>query len=63
MTTQVLTPITQALDDGALSRQELKELMQRSDKPALVHFVIWYLVLLFTGSVIYLTYTRTPELT
>ena len=35
MTTEVRTPITQALKDGALNRRELKALMQRSDAPAL----------------------------
>lgn len=55
MSTKVLTPITQALNDGALTRKELKALMARSDAPALMHFILWYIVLLFTGFLIFLT--------
>ncbi|MEM9248696.1 MAG: fatty acid desaturase family protein [Pseudomonadota bacterium] len=35
MAAEVRTPITQALNDGALTRRELKQLMRRSDAPAL----------------------------
>ncbi|MEM1431964.1 MAG: fatty acid desaturase family protein [Pseudomonadota bacterium] len=35
MSTDVRTPITQAMRDGALTRRELKALMQRSNGPAL----------------------------
>ncbi len=55
MSTKVLTPITQALNDGALTRKELKSLMARSDAPALLHFMLWYIVLLSTGFLIFLT--------
>ena len=34
MAERVLTPITQAMEHGALSRRELKALMQRSDGSA-----------------------------
>ena len=40
MSTEVLTPVTQALRDGALTRRELKQFMKRSDKPALLRLLI-----------------------
>ncbi|MDC0434426.1 fatty acid desaturase [bacterium] len=40
MSTVVLTPVTQALRDGALTRRELKQFMKRSDKPALLRLLI-----------------------
>lgn len=52
----VLTPITQALEDGAISRRELKALMRRSDRPAAIRLVFWVLLLIATGSLIYLAY-------
>ncbi|MCY3878300.1 MAG: fatty acid desaturase [Rhodobacteraceae bacterium] len=54
MAQEVLTPITQAMREGALSRRELKELMQRSDVPGLVHFAGFAGILLCTGSLIWL---------
>ncbi|MHC0052182.1 fatty acid desaturase family protein [Actibacterium sp. D379-3] len=54
MANDVLTPITQALNEGALSRRELKALMQRSDRPALIHLAIWGVALLCTGSLVWL---------
>lgn len=56
MTAPVLTPVSQALADGTLTRVELKALMQRSDAPALRHLALWVLVLLGTGALIALTY-------
>ena len=41
MATQVLTPITQALNAGTITRRELKEFMKRSDGPAFRHLAIW----------------------
>lgn len=55
MTTAVLTPITQALNDGTLTRAELKALMKRSDMPAFKHLAVWIVVLIATGSLIALT--------
>ncbi|MEC3861751.1 fatty acid desaturase family protein [Mesobacterium sp. TK19101] len=55
MSAEVLTPITQALNDGALTRRELKALMQRSDGPALWRLGVWALALLGTGSLIWLS--------
>ena len=45
MATQVLTPITQALNAGTITRRELKEFMKRSDGPAFRHLAIWVVVL------------------
>ncbi|MEO1248617.1 MAG: fatty acid desaturase family protein [Pseudomonadota bacterium] len=52
----VRTPITQALEDGVLSRRELKALMVRSDGPALNRLALWVATLLVTGSLINWTY-------
>ncbi|MGB3313873.1 MAG: fatty acid desaturase family protein [Albidovulum sp.] len=49
MTSDVLTPITQALNEGALTRRELKAFMRRSDWPAIRHLALWLLVLGVTG--------------
>ncbi len=54
MSQQVLTPITQALEEGALSRRELKELMRRSNIPGLLHFVMFACVLVATGYLVHL---------
>ena len=51
---QVLTPITQAMREGALTRRELKQLMRRSDVPGLIHFAGFAAVLCCTGSLIWL---------
>ena len=55
MAAEVRTPITQALRDGILTREELRALMQRSDRPALLRLEVWLLVLLATGSLIAFT--------
>ncbi len=55
MTIDVQTPITQALQEGALTRAELKQLMQRSDKPALLRLVVWVLVIVCTSFLIWLS--------
>lgn len=54
MSTKVLTPITQALEEGALSRRELKRLMRRSDRPGLVRLALWFAVIAGTGALIWL---------
>ncbi|WP_299871898.1 fatty acid desaturase family protein [uncultured Sulfitobacter sp.] len=56
MSAPVLTPITQALADGTLTRVELKTLMQRSNGPAFRHLALWIVVLACTGSLIFLAY-------
>lgn len=55
MSQEVLTPITQALKEGALSRRELKDLMKRSNRPALVRLGVWAIALVFTGWLIHLS--------
>lgn len=55
MSQKVLTPISQALADGILTRRELKTLMRRSNWPAFFHLVIWVMVLGCTGGMIWLT--------
>jgi len=53
--TPVLTPITQAMQEGVLTRAELKQLMQRSDKPALLRLIVWFFVLAVTSSIVWLS--------
>ncbi|MEP5728516.1 MAG: fatty acid desaturase family protein [Sulfitobacter sp.] len=48
----IVTPLTQALAEGKLSRAELKELMQRSDAPAFRYLAIWVLVLMATTTLV-----------
>lgn len=55
MPSQVVTPITQALQDGAITRRELKSLMRRSDVPALRHLAVWLAVLAATVSLVVLS--------
>lgn len=55
MAIETRTPITQALADGLLSRRELKNLMKRSNGPALQRLAIWLIVLCATGSLIWLS--------
>lgn len=65
MNQPVLTPITQALEHGALTRRELKALMQRSDRPALLRLALWLVVLAATGTLIWLasgTYWIVPAM-
>ena len=49
----VITPITQALEEGALSRRELKALMRRSNHHALVRLALFILTMIGTGTLIY----------
>lgn len=51
----VPTPINQALQEGALTRRELKALMQRSDKPALLRLLVWFCVLGVTTSMVWVS--------
>ena len=53
----VRTPITQAMNDGALTRRELKALMIRSDKPAFWRLFAIALLLVLTSSLIWLAYS------
>lgn len=54
MAAEVLTPITQAMNEGALSRRELKGLMRRSNGPGLVRLAGWIVAMALTGWLIWL---------
>ena len=54
MNVEVLTPITQAMNEGAISRKELKGLMRRTNWPGLLHFGIWFVAMISTGSLVWL---------
>ena len=56
MSNSVLTPITQALEDGTLTRRELKDLMKRSNRPAFVRLALWCVALAITSGLIWLTF-------
>ncbi len=53
MAEEVLTPITQAMKDGVLTRKELKDLMTRSNKDGLIHFLIFILSYCISGTLIW----------
>ena len=55
MSYEVKTPITQAMNEGAITRKELKKLMVRSNKPALIRLMIWICLLSISSSLIYLS--------
>jgi len=55
MTANVLTPLTQALQEGALNRRELKQLMRRSNKPAFVRLLLWVMLVGLTSTGVYLS--------
>ncbi|MEM8741292.1 MAG: fatty acid desaturase [Pseudomonadota bacterium] len=49
----VVTPLDQAMADGAITRRELKALMRRSDRPGLIHLALWLALILATGSLVW----------
>lgn len=51
----VQTPITQALQEGALTRIELKQLMHRSNAPALALLLLWCLTLLCSSILVWVS--------
>ena len=51
----VKTPLTQALEEGKLTRDELRVLMARRNGPALWRLVVWLLVLAGTGTLIWMS--------
>ena len=55
MTTEVTTPITQALREGTLTRRELKQLMARTNAPALIRLLIWFMAMMLTGVLVWLS--------
>ncbi|WP_406645535.1 fatty acid desaturase family protein [Aliisedimentitalea scapharcae] len=56
MTNAIVTPLTQALAEGKLTREELKTFMQRSDGPAIRRLALWLLVLAGTSSLVALSW-------
>ncbi|WP_166417837.1 fatty acid desaturase family protein [Cochlodiniinecator piscidefendens] len=56
MAKEIVTPLTQALSEGKLTREELKSFMRRSDWPALRLLVVWIVVLCMTSSLIYMSW-------
>jgi fatty acid desaturase len=55
MSTNVQTPITQALQDGTISRRELKDLMKRSNAPGLIRLAGWIATVIATGTLVWFT--------
>lgn len=53
MSGPVLTPLTQALAEGRLTRAELRALMARSDRPALIRLALWLPLLAATGTLVW----------
>ena len=56
MTDAIVTPLTQALAEGKLTREELKSFMQRSNVPGLQRLALWVLVLIATTTLITLAW-------
>jgi len=54
MSKVVLTPLTQALSEGALTRKELKTLMKRSNRPGLIRLLLWFVAMAGTGTLVWL---------
>ena len=52
MTNAIVTPLTQALAEGKLSREDLKQFMQRSDGPAFRKLIVWIAVLAISTTAI-----------
>ena len=55
MARDVVTPITQALAEGKLTRAELRALMTRSDAAAFRHLAGWIALILATGTLVWLS--------
>ena len=53
---EVKTPISQAMEEGVITRKELKSLMVRSNNPAFVRLFLWICMLILTSSLIYFSY-------
>jgi len=54
MTYEVKTPITQAMEEGVITRKELKSLKSRSNKPAFIRLFFWIILLTLTSSLIFM---------
>ena len=55
MAQTVATPLTQALEEGRLTRAELRRFMARSNGPAALRLIVWVLMLLVSGFLIHRT--------
>lgn len=55
MAIETRTPITQALEEGVLTRRELKTLMRRSNMPAFLRLAVWIPLFLGTGLLVWLS--------
>lgn len=53
MPAPVITPLTQALAEGKLSRADLRDLMARSNGPAAQRLVLWVILLAATGTLVW----------
>ena len=56
MTNQINTPLTQALAEGKLTREELKRFMQRSDRPAFYRLILWVGLIAMTTKLVALAW-------
>lgn len=56
MAQAIVTPLTQALAEGKLTRAELRALMQRSDAAAFRQLALWLGLLACTGSLVWLAW-------
>lgn len=56
MVDAITTPLTQALAENKITRDELRAFMQRRNGPAFVHLAIWVLVLGLTTAMVWLAY-------
>ena len=56
MAQAIVTPLTQALQEGKLTREELKEIMQRSDWISIKRLALWLAVLAVTTTLITLAW-------
>ena len=54
MTAPVTTPISQAVAEGRLSREDLRRLMRRSDALPLAHLALWTATVLASGTLVWL---------
>lgn len=56
MSGAIVTPLTQALEEGKLTREELKTFMRRSDAAGARHLALWLLLLAVTTSLVLLAW-------
>jgi fatty acid desaturase len=56
MTSAIITPLTQALEEGKLTREELKAFMRRSNWPAIRRLILWVAILAGSTYLINLTW-------